>query len=232
MHVRLWAAALLLIATAACGQPEHQYVKNSDEGVYIRVPRGWHQVDQAEVDTLLLGDGTSLESQVQRDLTWSVAYDASDEPTMTHFFANSGQPIVYMRVDRLLPGLNGFKLPPGLERFAKQRDELSLNALRDWLLPVSEDERAAWAAQGFAATGTFELLEDEIVNPSKGLYGVHSVYNYKLGEDVQSFDLTALVDDKHSRLYVLMVRCTALCYQQRRNELAEIVSSFTVRGTG
>lgn len=231
MGVCRWAVALVLVAATACGQPEHHFVKNSAEGVYIKVPRGWRQIEQAEVDRLL-GDGTSLESRVQRDLTWSVAYDASDQPTVTHLLSNAGEPVVYMRVDRLLPGINGFKLPPGLEQFAKQRDELSLNTLRDTFLPVSESEREEAAAKGFAEAGTFELLTDEIVNPSKGLYGVHSVYNYKFGDVVQTFDLTALVDDKHSRLYLLLLRCTAQCYSARQAELQEIVSSFTVRGAG
>ena len=47
----------------------------------------------------------------------------------------------------------------------------------------------------------------------------------------QVFDQIAYVNDDASKLYMFYVRCSTDCYEQRKQEIANVVSSFTVRET-
>jgi hypothetical protein len=233
-----WAVALTLVAATACGQPEHRYITNKAEGIYIKVPRHWNQIDQAEFDAEEIGDPFSLDGQIKRALTWGVAFDAADPPTLAHLPAgsDSAEPLVFLKVVNLAQ----WDLPPlesaeALKNMKALRANMSLDILRNSFLPTTEDRRATIGASGELGAKlvkSFELLRDEEVTPGKGLYGVRSVYNYKIGTQLETFDVTALVDDKHSRFYLLVVRCTAMCYVQRHAELNDVVNSFTVRGSG
>ena len=78
----------------------------------------------------------------------------------------------------------------------------------------------------------FQLMEDQVLTPGDGLRGVHVVYRYKIGGGPpQVFDQIAYVNDDASKLYMFYVRCSTDCYQQRKQEIANVVSSFTVRET-
>ena len=65
-----------------------------------------------------------------------------------------------------------------------------------------------------------------------GCAGCTSVYRYRIhGGPAQVFDQTVYVNDDASKLYMFYVRCSAECYEQRQQEIANVVSSFTVRET-
>jgi hypothetical protein len=111
-----------------------------------------------------------------------------------------------------------------------QQNAVSLDMLRNAFLPVTDDARQA-AAEALPLEG-FELLHDEVLTPSNGLHGVRVVYDYELGFGVlHTFDLTALVNNDSSKLYLLIIRCSTSCYRERAGELDTIAKSFTVRGT-
>jgi hypothetical protein len=46
---------------------------------------------------------------------------------------------------------------------------------------------------------------------------------------MNTFDLTALVNNDSSKLYLLLIRCSTSCYRARVSELDTIAKSFTVR---
>ncbi|WP_214368377.1 hypothetical protein [Pseudonocardia sp. H11422] len=61
---------------------------------------------------------------------------------------------------------------------------------------------------------------------------MHVVYRYRqAGGPTQVIDQTGYLNDDASKLYVVFVRCSSECYQQRRQEIQNVVSSFTVRET-
>ena len=204
-----------VILVSACGTPSYHYVKNSEEQLYFKVPRHWERVDQESLDRFELQgvDKSSRAARVLDELTWSIAYEDADEPSPTHVLAGTDQPVVYARVQRLLE---------------PQRNSVSFDSLRNLVLPVTESAREAAKANEVLPPG-FELIDDEVVTPRAGLRGVHVVFNYTLGTALQTFDQTAYVNDDASRIYLLLVRCTAACYDERRAELREVVRSFTVR---
>jgi hypothetical protein len=200
----------------ACGAPEYEYVKNSEQQTYFKVPNSWRQVDQEALDEWATGaDPDSATAKIRDQLMWTVAYDAAEDPAVAHVSSimPTPEPIAWAKVERLLP---------------EQSDVVSFDLLRDYFLPVTEDSRKAAEAAGSPLTG-FELLRDDVITPAKGLHGVRVVYNYSLLGELHTFDLTALVNDDASLLYMLFVRCSSRCYTERADELEGIVTSFTVR---
>jgi hypothetical protein len=212
-------SAVVIAGSGACAPPEFTYVKNSGEKTYFKVPHEWHQTGTSSLDDLLSGTTPdSAGSQQRRQLWWSVAYDASADPAADHLVSQSvtEEPIVYARISPLS---------------AAQQNQVSLDMLRNAFLPVTDAARQA-AEAGAGGTGLtgFELLNDHVLTPSSGLRGVRVIYNYQLGGGVpHTFDQTALVNNDGSKLYLLLIRCSASCYRKRSGELDTIAKSFTVR---
>jgi hypothetical protein len=209
-----FAAVALLVG--ACGAPQYEYVKNSEQQTYFKVPSTWTKIDQEALDEWAAGaDPDSATAKIRDELMWTVAYDAADEPAVSHVYGMfpTPSPVAWAKVERLLP---------------EQSDGVSFDALRNAVMPVTEDAREAATAAGSTLTD-FELLSDEVVTPEKGLHGVRVVFNYALLGQLHTFDLTALVNDDASLLYMLFLRCSAGCYADRMDEIQEVVTSFTVR---
>jgi hypothetical protein len=211
-----WAAALALVAVlSGCGAPEYTYVTNSTDRTYLRIPNSWQPIDEKALDEAIGLDPTSKDSQ---DGFWLEGYDADTTPSPDHLFGqHAAAPAVFIGV-RAVP--------------ETARGQISLDLLRDLFRPVSATARAE-AAMNPASTFTgFELMDDEVLTPGDGLRGVHVVYRYRIGGGPsQVFDQIAYVNDDASKLYMFYVRCATDCYRQRKQEIANVVSSFTVRET-
>ena len=105
--------------------------------------------------------------------------------------ATPTDPTVFARVSQLSP---------------EQLSQVSLDSLRNLFLPVSSARQQA-AASGQAFEG-FELIRDDVLT-SDGLRGVRSTYNYEISGGLQTFDLSAFVNDENGKVYMLLVRCSA-----------------------
>ena len=211
------AAAIAAVALAGgCAAPEFTYVKNSGQKTYFKVPHDWHAIGTRSLDDVLSGTNPdSATTKLRQQLWWSVAYDASADPTPDHLLTNevTNQPIVYARVAQLTES---------------QQNAVSLDMLSNAFLPVTDDAREA-AAATIPLTG-FELVHDEVLTPSSGLHGVRVIYDYELADGVlHTFDQTALVNNDGSKVYLLIIRCSTTCYRERSSELDTIAKSFTVR---
>jgi hypothetical protein len=214
----LRVAALVLATTiAACGSAEFTYVKNSDEHTYFKVPREWHRVDQTALDDIFRSDHPDSAAAAVRDqMVWSIAYDADGKPSPLHLLSGDGdEPFVYATVRRLTD---------------RERDAISFDTLRNAILPVTEDARMS-ALQAGAPLSSFELVSDDVVKPGAGIRGVHIVFNYRLAghPELNTFEQIAYLNDDTSRMYLMLVRCSAPCFRDRGLELHDVAKSFTVR---
>ena len=203
---------------AGCGKPEFRYVSNSDEKTYFKVPSNWHEIDSSAVDDGFGGSANpdSATAMIQKQMRWSAAFDASDDPMPEHMtrVVTSPEPVLYVTVRHQTPG---------------QQDTVSFDTMRDYFLPVTAESRAQAEQAGISLTG-FELLYDQVITGENGLHGVRVVYNYEFPTGVMhTFDQTAYANQDSSVLYFLLIRCTASCYRERAVELDNIASSFTVR---
>jgi hypothetical protein len=205
-----------LVAVGGCGAPAYTYVKNSGEHTYFKLPREWHRVDQNELDNALSQDDPNSAAAIARkQVVWNIAYDADAPPSALHMFVASGdEPFVFATVRALSTG---------------QRDAMSYDAMRDFVLPVTVNAREAAATNGLQLDD-FELLRDDVLSPHTGIRGVRVVYNYRLVlGPLQTFDQTTYVNADTSRVYIILIRCSAACYRQQLAELDGVATSFTVR---
>ncbi len=211
-----WAATLALVAALiGCGAPEYTYVTNSTDRTYLRIPNTWRPIDERALDEAIGLDPTSDDIQ---DGFWLEGYDADAKPSPDHLFGqHSAAPAVFIGV-RAVP--------------EPARGQISLDLLRDLFRPVSAAARQEESMNPASSFTNFELMEDQVLTPGDGLRGVHVVYRYRIGGGpVQVFDQIAYVNDDASKLYMFYVRCSTECYQQRKQEIAGVVASFTVQET-
>ncbi|MEW9549267.1 lipoprotein [Nonomuraea sp. NPDC050783] len=210
--------ALLIAVTllSACGQPEFTYVRDRDGTTYFRVPSSFTQLDANPIERYLSGDHPSSQAAALRArLVWSTAFDQSADPSVDHLLGST-EPFVYATVHQLTE---------------EQRDAISINRLRDFVLPVTEQMRELYLQQT-TATGqmpvfrNFELLDDQLLSLDGGAKGVRVRFNYQIGNHVQTFDHTAILDEKGERVSVMLIGCQVSCYRQRAGEFDKIASSF------
>ncbi|MBG0830988.1 hypothetical protein HS041_24830 [Planomonospora sp. ID67723] len=214
-------AVTLITAMAAgltgCANPEFTYVRHDSGQTYFKVPAAWRPVDQQALDRYFERDPESATAQVRKKLVWSVGYDAHAEPSVSHLYGigTADEPFVFVRVITLMP---------------EQRDMISLNVMRDAILPVTQASRQqVEQVPGYPLTG-FELLTDEVFHPGDGVRGVRVRFNYAVeGAGTQTFDLTSYLDADGERLSMMLIRCSAACYRKRVQEFDTIAQSLKVK---
>ncbi|MDR8414490.1 hypothetical protein MTP10_37915 [Nonomuraea sp. 3-1Str] len=212
-RVALMAAALML---SACGQPDYTYVRDRDGTTYFKVPASFAQLDAHQIDLYLSGTQPGSQAEAERSRrVWSVAFDQSTEPDVTHLLGST-EPFVYATVHQLTD---------------EQRDGVSLDRLRDFVLPVTARVRELYEAQATASgrqplfTG-FEQISDQVLTFDRGARGVRVRFNYRIGADVQTFDHTAILDEQGDTVSVMLIGCQAICFQARAAEFDRIADSF------
>ncbi|MEU5881693.1 hypothetical protein [Spirillospora sp. NPDC047279] len=216
-RVAVASTAMLVTTLTACGAPDFTYVKNSTAKTYFKVPAEWHKIEQRELDNAMTSDDPdSAAAQARPKTMWSIGYDAHDDPDAFHFYGlNTDQPFVFALIRPLT---------------REERGSISLDRLRDAFLPVTEGARQTLAQQN-GGLSDFELLRDEELEPKgDGLRGVRTTFNYRFPTllTLQTFDVSSYASDQ-GRLYVMVIRCSARCFLDRKGELDSIARSFTVR---
>ncbi|MCK2217340.1 hypothetical protein MF672_026640 [Actinomadura sp. ATCC 31491] len=201
---------------SACGQPEFTYVRDRDGTTYFRVPSSFKQLDATPIELYLSGDHPGSQAAALRaQRVWSTAFDQSADPKADHLLG-SPEPFVYATVHQLTE---------------EQRDAVSIDRLRDFVLPVTEQMREYYLQQTVAAGQlpvfrNFELLDDQVLTLDHGAKGVRVRYNYQIGDNVQTFDHTAILDEQGDTVSVLLLGCQVSCYRQRAGDFDKIESSF------
>ncbi|WP_051753383.1 hypothetical protein [Streptosporangium amethystogenes] len=201
-----------------CARAEFTYVRHDDGQTYFKVPAAWQKVDQTALDKATIGaDLESATAQLRKQLIWSTAYDAHSKPSPDHLlgYGTEDEPFVFARIAKLLP---------------EEQDALSLNSMRNSVLPVTETVRKEYAEIPGYPLKDFELLADEVLQPGDGLRGVHVRFNYAIeGAGTETFDLTSYLAQDGKQISTLLIRCSAACYRKRAGEFDRIAQSFKVK---
>lgn len=213
-------AGLTVVAAmglASCGGTGYEYVSNTDEGLFLRVPDGWSVID---VDT---DDGTLGRPGVPLD--WVRVMDSAPAPAATNY--TTAVPAYPVGITAVEP----------VETFA-QRDGLSLEALRsyalaNYLTPDPNDPTGAGTDPlnlDQEADGPVEVVDfDDSVTFEGGYRGQRIVFDLELDDgQVVTIDQTAVVDVDTTEVYRLLIKCEAQCYADRRAEIDDIVDSWTI----
>jgi hypothetical protein len=208
--------ALAVGLVAGCGTPDFRYAANTGDGVYLKVPSSWSRVDQDELDELATAGLDEQAAAALKAASWSVAFDADEAASAQHVVtANLRSPVAYARV---------------IDVPASSRSDVTVDALRNVFVPVTESARVQATSAG-TSLGPFTMVRTSSAAP-RGLSGVHQVFSYGTGATRQVFDQTSWTNRDHSRIYLLLVRCSDACYAQRKHELDQVVRSFTVDRNG
>ncbi|PRX70337.1 hypothetical protein B0I32_101425 [Nonomuraea fuscirosea] len=212
----LIALMVAVLTLSACGQPEFTYVRDKAGTTYFKVPASFTQLDAYPIELYLSGDHPSSQAAALRaQRVWSTAFDQSAKPSVNHLLG-SADPFVYAAVHQLTE---------------EQRDTISLNRLRDFILPVTEQMRLLYQQQAVTANqppmfNRFEPISDQVLSLDGGARGVHVRFNYQIGADVQTFDHTAILDEKGATVSVMLIGCQSVCFQKRGAEFDKIANSF------
>ncbi len=208
---RVIALATISLLFTGCAKPSKIYPSDKKEGVFFALPQGWQKISQKALSAQEATSQVSGAAERAASVIWQEAYSTSslyDAKTVLSLKTPEA-PIVYVRVRSLL---------------GDEINSVSYNSLRDLIVPVT-----AWA-NGTNQAPHFEISNDE-ERVEKGARGVHSVFQFSQGDGVlQTFDQTALLSNDHSKIYILLIRCSTTCYDKQRTALEKIAASFTVRG--
>jgi hypothetical protein len=206
-----WSVAALIIvglAVVGCAAPQYHYVSDSADNAYFKVPPSWRQVSPS---SLQAAEGSQSQ---EGTYLWSEAYDDSAKPSVSNVFSATSSPVAYSSV---------------LALSSTERNDISFNSMRDLLLPVTSAARKAAAANHEELSG-FASLSDQLITNGNNDRGIREIFDYDLGTTLETFDLTVLVNSPTTKLYFLLVHCTATCFAANYHQIEAVVGSFTVGG--
>lgn len=203
----------------ACGSSDYTYVANESENTYFKVPANWNELDNNQLRAAFSeGSPDSMERMAIDAHRWVRAFDASRAPSVRHLAQPAAEPTVLAVIQALA---------------ADEGSKLSLDDLRNLFEPVvgTEHEQAVEYYKQQNTEFKVEVLADTVLSPTRNVHGIRILYNIKRGDaPLQTRDLTVFVSDDRTKLYLFLVRCTAVCFLQNADQLAEIAGSFTVVG--
>ena len=204
-------AALIIVGllVTGCVAPQYTYVTDSADSAYFKVPPSWGQVNQ---NTLQNAEGQASQ---EGTYLWSRAYDDTVKPSINNVFSSTNHPVAYASV---------------LGLSSTQRSDVSFNSMRDLLLPVTSTARNAAAANHEQLSG-FASLADQVITDRHNDRGIREIFDYDLGTTLETFDLTVLTNSSTTKLYFLLVHCSAACFADEYKQIATVVGSFAVGGS-
>ncbi|MFA9429931.1 hypothetical protein [Egicoccus sp. AB-alg2] len=196
---RRWtiATGLAVALAASCGGSGFRYVADRDAGVYFKLPDGWTTLPDEGVTEQFASPTADADTQRL------IGFDAAPDPAVEHLLhPDAAHPAGLSRV-RLLS--------------IRERDQLSLAALRNEFLPVDS-----------LPPGRVRLLASEDIETDTGLHGTESTFEIGLDEGTYTLTQVVLVDAGTQVVYGLVVGCTQSCYAEQRSDIEAVVESWSI----
>lgn len=199
------------VVLTSCAQPDFQYAaeKPGDAPagtVFFKVPPDWKQFPSAQIAKAQSDWSTDPAAKSLLDVTaWQAAYDASIQPSLGNVLGTGAadQPTLYASLRSL---------------YQDETATADVETLRDMVVPVS------------TLGSSVRILRDDIVTQG-GASGVHLVFSYAAtaGAPEQTIDQTAYLSEGKDAVYLLLVRCSTACYDNHRDEIDTVTSSYTIQ---
>src|SRR5271165_2782957 len=197
----------MLGGLAGCAAPSYIYAADTTDHAYFKVPASWLQVSSRELSGVQGQLGNSLAGPAGGAFAWARAYDAAADPSPSALLAGSRSPVVYATVQDLSSTL---------------RAELSFDAMRNLLLPVTASARQSATAEGLKLTG-FNLVFSSTITNKDGVRGINELYEYDVGGVPDAFDQTVLTNGSTTKLYLLLVQCYQNCFVSHEAQIKAVV---------
>jgi hypothetical protein len=194
------------VLLGACSGSGYHYVKSSEDRTYFKVPDEWKLYDEDQVLATLGKSLSPRQREVQLETAWHVAFDAADKPALNRHFLDprARKPVGLASVEEL---------------DFDTSDQLSIQSLRNFYFEID-----AALDNGSADVQLYEPLEVD-----GGFHGIHLIADIEDAQGrVLTFDQTSLLDQSTSKLYTLLVACSADCYEEHQDKIDRVVDSWTV----
>jgi hypothetical protein len=196
-------ALLLLLGCQGSG---FAYVQSPARDTFFKVPEGWELFDEQD----LSGDSLkpSFDMFAGDGGPWTVAFDAAPDPSVDNVLdAASMHPAGYALVRQLTED---------------ERDTYSLTSLRNEVIPI---DRLA------QTDGAIEEVSEEDISQNGGLRGARLVNNLKVGDEYYTIDQTGVLDKDGGKIFLLVIGCKAVCYEENRKVIEQVADSWTIKET-
>jgi hypothetical protein len=226
--VGVTAVAAAAAVLGACGGDGHEYVSNTDAGMYARVPDDWTVIEPpSDEDPNTPDDASDI---------WVRVFDSSDDPTLDHLDGYAPEdPLVLMQATPLT---------------LTERDDLDYSALRSGGLGVDPiNVLETLEAQRILAENSGEqvppseislqLLDSSDLTTDEGYRGERVVFRFiaegnvaeqlavEPGADI-TIDHSAVTNPATTQVLSLTVVAQSDAYDERFDEISDIVESWTV----
>lgn len=232
MNRRLVLAPVLAVAVgsmslAACGDPEYEYVRNTEAGTAFKVPHEWTLFDEATMQ----GDPAGAQASTPDPVEWLVGLDGDPAPAREHVLSLADG------YDTAFP--QGIA---GVYRLSTQvRDAVNLEQLRNLVIPIDQigDEVGAEAINMIAYDDRLDVggfrglhLEAQVLISAletvQGAGGEAGEPSVLVSDDYLHINQTAYMDPSTDKVYILAVLCSADCYERNRGDIETVVDSWAV----
>src|SRR3989442_15205655 len=211
----LWMGAALVLALglsmSACAAANYTYVSNASTQTYFKVPSSWKLFTKQQ---LLVATNLDKSLEASKSFDLLMGFDADPSPRINHVLGIVTQYPALMAQVR--------------ELSAAAQDQASLMTLRNLWIPQLDQ---------LIQNDSADVLSLKEVVLAGGFHGIRMVYNISLGgnlnvlagNQVVRVNQTAYLDPAAKRAYLLVISCTADCYQHNQTAINQIADSFTIR---
>ncbi len=196
------AAVLVTGGLAACSS--NHIVSSSSQQFYVSIPSGWKVFSSASLD----GD-SALHSLITTPPQFLAVASASPRARASDVFTSSKYPWAI-----------------GLVRPLSQSEQtqLSLEGLSDVLVPVDELSQLGDNVQMLSQP------TEQVNGPLHGI--VLSVQLQGPSGGQIAYEQSTWVNGATSKIWLLMVGCSPLCFQQQQSVISNVMSTFYVTDKG
>jgi hypothetical protein len=202
----------LAVITGSCSSSGFLYVSSSDRNAYFKVPAGWKYFDKRE---MLVAAGQSLSAAANKQISWSIGFDADPHPSTQHILKlDYAPPHPVIRAE--------VKTMPFLVQ-----DQMSIKGMRNLVYPVDQ----------LTQDNFLDMLSFAPETLPGGFHGIRMTYevarlglgNVSIDNEVIWTTQITLVDASFTKLYNFVVRCETHCYRDNKTLIDQIVDSWTVK---
>lgn len=204
-RVRLLVALSgVCVFAASCSGSGYQYVRQPQYDTMFKLPEEWTVFEDEEV--LAQSGLVSFQLNPQADSTlWVRGFEGAAAAEQMGAPAESENPLGFTSIRVLLD--------------REERESFSLLSLRNEAFPIVQLEQEGAQIEILDET---ELLEN-------GLHGVRVIFDIKSSTGPHlSFNKTTLVDPSTRVVFAFLIGCRSDCYEENRDVIDEIVSSYSV----
>ena len=204
-------ALVLTLALMGCAQPSQKYASNESEGVFFAIPNSYHLISQKDLSKAESANTASGAADRAATVIWQEAYSPNKSYTASTVLniKTPDEPIVFIRTRNLM---------------GDEINSISYNSMRDVIVPLT-----SWV-DGTKTAPQYDISLDE-ERIEKGARGVRSEFWFTSSDgEKQTINQTTLLSTDHTKIYILIIRCSNACFDKNRKILTKISDSFTVRG--